>query len=109
MLCGKLGHPSSGTAVRILTSEVSAEAPRGWVRGATPCIISLMATDECVEWQQLKEGNMLSIKEKLFLNFCFLQLLLRKHHIKSACRDLNGTETSLLLFITSDQVLRFTV
>lgn len=60
-----------------------------------------MAVDEYVVWQQLKEmkereyifhfiKTPTNQTQKLFFNFCFLQLLLCKHHIKYAYRDLDG-------------------
>lgn len=60
-----------------------------------------MAADEYVVWQQLKEMKereyIFHFKKKkpnLFFNFCFLQLLLHKHHIKYAYRDLDGIAAS---------------
>lgn len=60
-----------------------------------------MAADEYVVWQSLKKmkaREYICLKKKntkkLFFSFCFLQLLLCKHHIKYAYRDLNGSATS---------------
>lgn len=72
----------------------------GWATAL--CIISLMAADEYVVWQQLKKmkaREYICLKKKNntkkpFFNFCFLQLLLCKHHIKYAYRDLNGSAAS---------------
>lgn len=60
------------------------------MRGTTLCIISLMAIDRYVVWQELKEmeGREYTLnkneKKTLFFNFCFLQSLLHKHCIKHA-------------------------
>lgn len=96
----KVGHSWSGTVFQIPASKVSAEATGGWVSYRSMhyffdscrwiCCVAATKGNE-------RKGIHFPFKKKpsaLFFNFCFLQLLLCKHHIKCAYRDLDDIATS---------------
>lgn len=96
----KLGHPWSGSAFWIPASKASAEATGGWVSYCSMhnfldgcrwiCCVAATKGNERKGIHFPFKKTPTNQPQKLFFNFCFLQLLLCKHHIKYAYRDLDG-------------------